>query len=83
MTNLVSSSSLETGVKRIAVTPQIAARMRAGEQVSQEEIDAAVALAQSSASTPTAHAAPKPEVEDEWLPETVKKKDTNKRTRKR
>jgi len=57
--------------------------MRAGEQVSQEDIDAAVAQAQSGASTPATHAAPKPEVENEWLPETVKKKDTNKRTRKR
>jgi len=57
--------------------------MRAGEQVSQEEIDAAVARAQSDVSTSAAHTAPKPEVEDEWLPETVKKKDTNKRTRKR
>ena len=57
--------------------------MRAGEQVSQEDIDAAVARAQSGAATPTIHTTPKPEVEDEWLPETVKKKDTNKRTRKR
>lgn len=57
--------------------------MRAGEQVSQEEIDAAVARAQSGASTPTTDNAPKPEIENEWLPETVKKKDTNKRTRKR
>lgn len=57
--------------------------MRAGEQVSQEDIDAAVARAQSGAATPTTHTALKPEVEDEWLPETVKKKDTNKRTRKR
>lgn len=57
--------------------------MRAGEQVSQEEIDAVIARGQSGASTPTNHTAPKPEVENEWLPETVKKKDTNKRTRKR
>jgi len=57
--------------------------MRAGEQVSQEEIDAAVARAQPDVSKTAAHTAPKPEVEDEWLPETVKKKDTNKRTRKR
>ena len=51
--------------------------------MSQEDIDAAVARAQSGAATPTTHTALKPEVEDEWLPETVKKKDTNKRTRKR
>jgi len=73
----------QTSVKRIAVTPEIAARMRAGEQVSQEEIAEAVARAQSSASSSTTHTASKPQVEDEWLPETVTKKSTNRRTRKR
>lgn len=62
----------ETGVKRVAVTPEIAARMRAGEQVSPEEIEAAVAKmerekegGQGKSSAVKAN----PNVDQDWLPQ--------------
>ncbi|PWZ01926.1 hypothetical protein BCV70DRAFT_157528 [Testicularia cyperi] len=59
----------QTGVKRMAVTPEIAARMRAGEQVSAEEIEAAVAKAQSQNAQATSTALKNPNVDQDWLPQ--------------
>ncbi|SNX82928.1 uncharacterized protein MEPE_01634 [Melanopsichium pennsylvanicum] len=60
----------QTGVKRVAVTPEIAARMRAGEQVSAEEIEAAVAKAQSQNKVnSTAVRSSNPNVDQDWLPQ--------------
>lgn len=50
----------------MAVTPEIAARMRAGEQVTAEEIEAAVAKAQSGQANSTAIR--NPNVDQDWLP---------------
>ncbi|SPO23447.1 uncharacterized protein UTRI_02126 [Ustilago trichophora] len=58
----------QTGVKRMAVTPEIAARMRAGEQVTAEEIEAAVAKAQSQ-SQANSTAVRNPNVDQDWLPQ--------------
>lgn len=52
----------------MAVTPEIAARMRAGEQVSAEEIEAAVAKAQSQEQAKTT-AVRNPNVDEDWLPQ--------------
>lgn len=51
----------------MAVTPEIAARMRAGEQVSSEEIEAALAKAQQNQGNSTA--VRNPNVDQEWLPQ--------------
>lgn len=70
----------QTSVRRIAVTPAIAARLRAGEQVSPEEI----AAAQAAMTADAAGAMPAEErkdqkettsnaAENEWLPEGLKK----------
>lgn len=64
-------------MRRIAVTPAIAARMRAGEQVSPEEI----AAAQAAMTADAAGAMPRKDqkettsdaAENEWLPEGLKK----------
>ncbi|GAK63775.1 uncharacterized protein PAN0_003c1983 [Moesziomyces antarcticus] len=58
----------QTGVKRVAVTPEIAARMRAGEQVSAEEIEASIARAQSQ-SQASSSAVRNPNVDQDWLPQ--------------
>ncbi|KAJ9478002.1 hypothetical protein PHBOTO_001568 [Pseudozyma hubeiensis] len=58
----------QTGVKRMAVTPEIAARMRAGEQVSAEEIEAALAKAQSQSGA-SSTAVRNPNVDQDWLPQ--------------
>ncbi|KAN0066444.1 hypothetical protein ACQY0O_000538 [Thecaphora frezii] len=60
----------QTGVKRLAVTPEIAARLRAGEQVSQEEIEASVAKAQAARNASVTASAIKvnPNVDTDWLP---------------
>ncbi|GJJ08139.1 hypothetical protein Clacol_002347 [Clathrus columnatus] len=78
----------QTGVKRIAVTPEIAARLKAGEQVSTEEIEAAVAKAREKEKEKTKGKGKtkneeirerkvKEEVvetdENEWIPEVNKK----------
>ncbi len=52
----------------MAVTPEIAARMRAGEQVSPEEIEAAVAKAQAQ-SEASSTAVRNPNVDQDWLPQ--------------
>jgi hypothetical protein len=70
-----------TSVKKVAVTPEIAARLRRGEHVSPEEIAAcqnpSAAVSQQSpivtASPPsTEDAPPKADDSNEWLPEHVK-----------
>lgn len=53
----------------MAVTPEIAARMRAGEQVSAEEIEAAVAKAQSQ-NQANSTAVSNPNVDQDWLPQS-------------
>ena len=62
------NATTETGVKRVAVTPEIAARMRAGEQVSAEEIEASIARAQSQ-SQASSSAVRNPNVDQDWLPQ--------------
>lgn len=52
----------------MAVTPEIAARMRAGEQVSAEEIEAAVAKAQAQEQAKSS-AIRNPNVDQDWLPQ--------------
>jgi hypothetical protein len=74
-----------TSVKRVAVPPEIAARIRRGEEVSPEEISAAIAAASQRASISAT--SPPPTVEDvpslrtdsdtndsnnEWLPDHLK-----------
>ena len=66
--NALLKNPTETGVKRMAVTPEIAARMRAGEQVTAEEIEAAVAKAQSQ-SQANSTAIRNPNVDQDWLPQ--------------
>ncbi|EPQ31875.1 uncharacterized protein PFL1_00074 [Pseudozyma flocculosa PF-1] len=60
----------QTGVKRLAVTPEIAARLRAGENVSQEEIEASIAKAQAAQKSSTSSSSVKvnPNVDNDWLP---------------
>lgn len=67
-TSLRWIATAETGVKRVAVTPEIAARMRAGEQVSAEEIEASIARAQSQ-SQASSSAVRNPNVDQDWLPQ--------------
>ncbi|KAF9265329.1 hypothetical protein L218DRAFT_860551, partial [Marasmius fiardii PR-910] len=71
----------QTNVRRIRVTPEIAARIKRGEEVSPEEIAAASALAeqQENQSDPPKQDSPKPTIQEpaasssanEWLPESV------------
>ncbi|KIJ50418.1 hypothetical protein M422DRAFT_245683 [Sphaerobolus stellatus SS14] len=67
----------QTGVRRLAVTPEIAARLRAGEQVTPAEIEAAVAAAQTKkdADEKKNKQPASLEVEDdnEWLPDELKR----------
>jgi hypothetical protein len=69
----------QTSVRRIAVTPDIAARLRRGEEVSPEEIAAAqaaaAALAETSTDVPVAQESrvPVDGEENEWLPEGLKR----------
>ena len=73
----------QTNVKRIRITPDIAARIRRGEEVSPEEIAEAAARAetmhrdQDSGSSildrpPLVERVEKPD-KDEWLPESITK----------
>ncbi|KAF8577905.1 hypothetical protein K439DRAFT_1363564 [Ramaria rubella] len=72
----------QTSVRRIAVTPEIAARLRAGEHVPPEEIaaaqEAAAASGTISAAKDKEKSQPSDAAEEEnvWLPEELKK--TNK-----
>jgi len=65
----------QTGVRKLAVTPEIAARLRAGEQVSPEEIAAATAAAQAKQEEAERKAKSQPEEDDEneWLPDELKR----------
>lgn len=71
----------QTGVKRIAVTPEIAARLRAGEQVSTEEIEAAVEKARAKENAKEKEKNEEKKVtkvdesaeENEWIPEGNRK----------
>ena len=82
----------QTGVKRIRVTPEIAARIRRGEEVSPEEIARAAAEAELSEARRVPDETPVPrdekeseaksEAVNEWLPENIttpKKKAKGKR----
>jgi len=82
----------QTNVRRIRVTPEIAARLRRGEEVSPEEIAEASARAEAeeqtgSSSLSTSQATPsskEPPLEpvNEWLPDTItnpKKRSKGKR----
>ena len=77
----VGRHASETGVKRMAVTPEIAARMRAGEQVSAEEIEAAVAKAQSQGQA-SSTAIRNPNVDQDWLPQGGRSPTSKKNKRK-
>jgi hypothetical protein len=78
-----------TGVKRVAVTPEIAARLRRGEHVSPEEI----AACQQGAGEESADKPPETDVsqvsggddetENEWLPDDLKAKNKRKAGAKR
>ncbi|CCF53058.1 hypothetical protein NDA18_003136 [Ustilago nuda] len=72
----------QTGVKRMAVTPEIAARMRAGEQVSQEEIEEALARAQSQ-NAGSSTAIRNPNVDQDWLPQGGRSPAGNKSNKRR
>ncbi|KAJ8515362.1 hypothetical protein ONZ45_g7196 [Pleurotus djamor] len=77
----------QTNVRKVQITPEIAARLRRGEEVSAEEITAAIAKAEenrrlgidenttsgSPASTPEppTRTSVKEEPVNEWLPESV------------
>ena len=75
----------QTNVRQLRVTPEIAARLKRGEQVSPEEIAAAAAKAQEEEEKtpyvpriieerddrPKSSPTPPPEPVNEWLPESV------------
>jgi len=67
----------ETNVQRVALPAELVARIRAGEQVSAEEITAAQAR--------VAQGLPEPTKENDWLPSTSapKKKATRQRRSKK
>jgi hypothetical protein len=76
-----------TGVKRVAVPPEIAARIQRGEYVSPEEIAAcqqpadSVAAPSSPDGTPEAKITPSApaEEENEWLPENLRQRERTKK----
>jgi hypothetical protein len=89
---LLKAPGFQTGVKRIRVTPEIAARIRRGEEVSPEEIARAAAEAEMGEARRVPDDTPVPrnetksetksEAVNEWLPENVttpKKKGKGKR----
>ncbi|KAF9030793.1 hypothetical protein BDZ89DRAFT_939320 [Hymenopellis radicata] len=72
----------QTGVRRVRVTPEIAARIQRGEEVSPEEIAASIARAEQEEANPGSSSpkqakptkrspTPPSEPVNEWLPETV------------
>jgi len=71
------AAGFQTNVRRIAVPPEIAARIRRGEQVSAEEITEAQERAkrQEEGANGEAAAGKKSKVDDEWLPASAKKAD--------
>ncbi|PBK67292.1 hypothetical protein ARMSODRAFT_1020765 [Armillaria solidipes] len=80
----------QTGVRRVRVTPDIAARIQRGEEVSPEEIVESIARAEReeknglpSTAAPTKTKSPPPEPVNEWLPESLSSpKKQGKRRRK-
>ncbi|KAK0201554.1 hypothetical protein DFS33DRAFT_1385854 [Desarmillaria ectypa] len=82
----------QTGVRRVRVTPDIAARIQKGEVVSPEEIAESIARAEreaengppsSAAPTKTKTTSPPAEPVNEWLPESLSgPKKQGKRRRK-
>jgi hypothetical protein len=77
-----------TGVKRVAVPPEIVARLRRGEDVSPEEIEAAQKAAAARSQQATTEHAPQPtpsnavvtpaDESNEWLPDNIKATPTRK-----
>ncbi|KAJ4496354.1 hypothetical protein C8J55DRAFT_413152, partial [Lentinula edodes] len=69
----------QTNVRRIRVTPEIAARIRRGEEVSPDEIAAASAKAGAGNVTSAVSSSPKTEAQttssvepvNEWLPQSI------------
>ncbi|KAJ3805249.1 hypothetical protein EV368DRAFT_68383 [Lentinula lateritia] len=69
----------QTNVRRIRVTPEIAARIRRGEEVSPDEIAAASAKAEAGDVTNAVSSSPKTEAQttssvepvNEWLPQSI------------
>ncbi|KAJ3862648.1 hypothetical protein EV359DRAFT_83132 [Lentinula novae-zelandiae] len=69
----------QTNVRRIRVTPEIAARIRRGEEVSPDEIAAASAKAEAGDVTSAISSSPKTEAQtsssvepvNEWLPQSI------------
>ncbi|KAF8513925.1 hypothetical protein BU17DRAFT_94963 [Hysterangium stoloniferum] len=69
----------QTSVRKLAVTPEIAARLRAGEQVSPEEIAAATAAAGAKVTEERRSVEPvvvADDEENEWLPEGIRQAKT-------
>jgi len=88
--SLFTAPGFQTNVRQIRVTPEIAARLRRGEQVSPEEIAAASAEAEKQANSTSEEPAPRARSAspvasnsaNEWLPEnltTPKKRGKGKR----
>lgn len=76
---LMTAPGFQTNVRRIRVTPEIAARLRRGENVSADEIARASAQAEEDGSATEIKSAA-----NEWLPEsltTPKKKSKGRRNR--
>lgn len=77
-----AAPGFQTNVRKVRITPEIAARIRRGEDVSPEEITAAIAKAEreesqetSSSPPPPTHRAPliektEPTV-NEWIPDSI------------
>ncbi len=91
MTNhLLLAPGFQTGVRRVRVTPDIAARMQRGEEVSPKEIAESIARAEReekngppSTAAPTKTRSLPPEPANEWLPESLSSpKKQGKRRRK-
>lgn len=87
-----AAPGFQTNVRRIRVTPEIAARIRRGEEVSPDEIAAASAKAEADERNGTVSSSPPPEPQtqestasepvNEWLPpslNTPKKRAKGKR----
>ncbi|KAJ3896935.1 hypothetical protein GG344DRAFT_61078 [Lentinula edodes] len=77
--NSLSAPGFQTNVRRIRVTPEIAARIRRGEEVSPDEIAAASAKAEAGNVTSAVSSSPKTEAQttssvepvNEWLPQSI------------
>jgi hypothetical protein len=84
----LAARKLEKTGKRVAVPPEIVARLRRGEDVSPEEIEAAQKAAAARSQQATTEHAPQPtpsnavvtpaDESNEWLPDNIKATPTRK-----